>query len=273
MFTQSNPKTTLSRRLLMCTAMAALGVAGCAADGLGAEGDGEAEEDRLALQAPGTQQTIPDPKGVYFAEIKANGTGCPAGTWRTDISPDGLAFTTYFDAYLAQLDETMQYAIKDCTLGIKLVSPSGISYTITDFFYEGYAALDPGVQGRQTASYSFQGVPTLQTEKRTDLVGPYDSSYLFQDTVETTDLVWSPCGLERTLNVKTLLRLTNSKPRRSGIMNLAFAQGNTKTKLVFKINHRKCSTGTTAGSAGSTGANSGSSGSSGSAGNPPRGGR
>lgn len=247
-----------SRHPIVCAAFCALGLGACAA-GEASLDDGPpmAGQDPLALQAPASQQTIPDPNGAYFAEVRANGTGCPAGTWHTAIAPDGLVFTTYFNAYYVNVDEQTQYELRDCTLAIKLHSPSGLSYTISDFYYEGYAWLDEGVQGRQVASYSFQGMPTRATEMQTDLSGPYDDPFSIHHAVETKNLAWSPCGVERTLNVKTVLRMTNSTPRRSGYMNVSEVNGDTKTKMVFKLHHKQCSTSASDGANNTVGGSSG----------------
>lgn len=244
MLMRNQIKAPGSRHPRVRAAWCALVLTACALDeGRHDDSQSTTGQDALALQAPSSEQTVPDPNGAFIAEVKANGTGCPAGTWRSAIAADGRAFVTYFDAYYVSIDQSTQYGLKDCTLAIALHSPSGLSYTISDFYYEGYAWLPEGVSGRQMASYSFQGAPTRATEVQTDLVGTYDDPYLLQHTVETKNLVWSPCGLERTLHVKTVLRVTNSTPRQSGYMSLADVNGEVKSKMVFELRYRKCNTG------------------------------
>jgi hypothetical protein len=94
------------------------------------------------------------------------------------------------------------------------------------------------VSGRQIAKYYFQGNPIDSDEKRTELKGDYDDTYLFSDSIELADAVWSPCGTTRDLNIVTRLRLQNSSPRRTGYMNLNAVDGS--TKLEFKLSWRKC---------------------------------
>ncbi|MET0340479.1 MAG: DUF4360 domain-containing protein [Polyangiales bacterium] len=227
----------LGRILPLC--LAAIGVAGCAPDGL--EGDESVDDgEAQALQAPTSQTTLRNPDGVYFADVTANGTGCPAGTWQTSLSPDGQTFTTTFSAYETMVDPQTMISIKDCYLAIKLHTPQGLSFSVTNFYYAGYALLEQGITGRQFASYYFQGNPVQQAQVRTDLSGPYDSSYLFTDEVPITDTVWSPCGTTRDLNVVTRLRLQNSNPRRNGYMNLSAIDGS--AKLVVKLAWRECTT-------------------------------
>lgn len=226
-------KSTIGN-LLLC-AVAAVSASGCTDAQVG-----EGVDDAEALLAPSGDPTVlPNPEGVYFAEVNANGTGCPAGSWETSLSPDGETFTTTFSAYEAVVDETKMISVKDCLLAIKLHSPGGLSYSVSQFHYSGYSFLEQGVSGRQFASYYFQGNPVERDEVRSTLVGPFDDTYLFSDKIELADaVVWSPCGTTRDLNIVTRLRVQNSSPRRNGYMNMSAVDGS--TKLEFKLAWRKC---------------------------------
>ncbi|MET0342031.1 MAG: DUF4360 domain-containing protein [Polyangiales bacterium] len=230
----------MKRGLLLCAAsLAALSAVGCAsqADDQSVDGAGEAAEAQ-ALQAPSSQTTVKDPNGAYFADVTANGTGCPAGTWTTSLSPDGQTFTTTFSAFEAEVDRSRAISIKDCNLSIKIHSPQGLSYTVEDFYYGGYLYLEPGVSARQQSNYYFQGSPDEGAEIVTDIEGPQDKSFLVQDTRENVNFVRSRCGEEQTLNVRATLRLRNSNPRGNGYINVAAIDGS--TKLVLKLSWKRC---------------------------------
>src|SRR5215468_1810753 len=111
-----------------------LAVDGCAAEADQGSGEGNATE---ALGV-----SVPNPSGAYFASITANGTGCPAGTWGADISPDGKAFTVTFSQYEAVVQPGSAFSVKDCTIAIKLKTPEGFSFSVSSFHYQGYALLD-----------------------------------------------------------------------------------------------------------------------------------
>src|SRR6185436_3537723 len=150
----------------------------------------------------GTGINVPNPNGAYFASVTANGSGCPAGTWDAAISSDGQTFTLRFSQYETTIDPGQAIAIKDCQLQIKLHSPQGLSYSVSSFYYSGYAFLDQeGMTAAQTAKYYFQGNPVAASENRSDLVGPLDKEYVFNDSIGTGDMVWSQCGVDRDLNV------------------------------------------------------------------------
>jgi hypothetical protein len=207
---------------------------GCAADA-DAPATAPAAE---VLEARGNAGgSLRDPRGAFFADVTANGTGCPAGTWETNLSSDGQTFTTTFSAYETSVDRRTSVSVKDCQLTVKLRSPAGRSYSIQSFHYQGYAFLERGVSGRQMADYYFQGDPTTGDSARTDLSGPYDRPYLFSDDVAVAN-VWSPCGLERNLNIATRIRLTNNDSGRSGYMNMSSVDGS--SRLVFRIASRAC---------------------------------
>lgn len=237
-------KNRFDRKLLLCAA-AFSALVGCASEPESSvAADDESPENAAlltanrtaTLQAPPAPDggvTVPNPAGTYFVSVTPNGTGCPPGTTNTSISADGLVFTTTFSAYEVQINnQTPDLTItKNCTLQIKLNSPNGISYAVTSFFYSGYAFLEQGVTASQQASYRFQGVSTTPKSNRTTKVGPIDEDFVFRDDVATSDVVWSPCGVERELIVNTQMQLRNSSPKRSGYANLAAIDGSTKLEL------------------------------------------
>lgn len=219
--------------------LCSVGAAGCATD------TGEASDDLgAASQELGQAVDVPNPSGAYFAAVTALGTGCPSGTWDASISADGKAFTVSFSAYEAIVEPRQVFSIKDCTLNLDLRSPTGLSYTVSSFHYQGYAALDqPGMTATQTAKYYFQGNPVPAAELRSAMTGPYDDSYVFTDNIGVADMVWSPCGATRRLIAQTRLVLrNNTRKTGSGYLNTTAVDGETDTKLsfTFGLNWKKC---------------------------------
>ena len=232
-------KLGLKTSFLVMSLLGALACAGGAGCSQASADDEPVEESNAAL---GQTVEVPNPSGAYFASITANGSGCPAGTWGADISPDGKAFTVTFSSYEALVNPGQALAVKDCSLGINLKSPEGYSFSVSSFHYQGYAILDqPGMTARQTAKYYFMGNPVPASELRTDMNGPYDDSYTFSDTIGVTDLVWSPCGAERTLNAQTRIVLQNNAQRSgAGYLNTTSVDGEVKTVFRFGLSWRRC---------------------------------
>lgn len=219
----------------------------CALDATGAGEFGELDglddptvaQQALAQAESETPVALEAPSGVYFADVVANGSGCPANTWRTSISSDGQVFTTTFSQFELQITPAEVASVSECQLNIKLRSPAGLSYAVYSFYYSGYALLEEGVNARQSANYYFQGVPLTSREVRTDLVGPRDEPYVFSDEITTPDnFVWSPCGVERDLQIVSRLRLQNASPGRAGFLNVSSIDAS--AKMVFKLAWKKC---------------------------------
>lgn len=181
---------------------------------------------------------LKEPSGAYFAKVKANGTGCPAGSWDTSISSDGKTFTTTFSKYVADVDPKTTVSVKDCQLTVTLHSPQGLSFAVQEFAYGGYAFLEKGVNLRQVAQYYFSGSPDKSAEARTEIDGPKDDTFLFTDTIKEASLVFAPCGVERDLNIRTTMRLLNGTPAKTGKVIFSAVDGSVKLK--FRLSWRKC---------------------------------
>jgi hypothetical protein len=167
---------------------------------------------------------IAHPEVAYFASVTAYGTGCPAGTTNTSISPDGKTLRLEYAAFEVDIaKQTPEPQIsKNCELTIQMHSPKGLSFGVKSFAYHGYAFLEEGVQASQWARYYFQGNPVPPSNSnRVVLTGPYDSDFVFRDVFGTAGTVWSPCGTDRVLNVDTRLQVKNSLPKRTGYVSLS----------------------------------------------------
>lgn len=153
----------------------------------------------------------PPASEVYVNSITAGGSGCPQDSYAVNLSEDRQAFTLIFDEYIAETYEgaSLRDTRKTCQVNLDLHVPQGWSYTLFDVQTRGYADLEKGVVGTQKSSYYFQGMrrgPSFKTVLR----GPYSDDYLAEDKLAVRALVWSKCGTNRALNIKTEVRV---KPR------------------------------------------------------------
>jgi hypothetical protein len=182
---------------------------------------------------------IVHPEGVYFADVNANGTGCPAGTWDVGISDDGETFTLRFNAYQASVSPGQQRDVKDCQIDIDLGSPEGLSYSVASFYYQGYVLLEkPGMTAQQTASYAFRG-KRENAANRNEVAGPADDSYVYSDDIEPNRRVWSPCRRDDALHVRTRLVVKNDPHQTgSGYIDNTTVDGSLSFK--WKLDWRRC---------------------------------
>jgi hypothetical protein len=206
-------------------------------DGGPSERDGGEKEPPRGIVTRWPADWSPDSPGIFSAT--ANGTGCPRGTAVAYVSPDMQTLTVRFSDFEAIVDKSRTEAVKDCQIAIRTNPVEGYSYTVSEVSSQGYACLEAGQNARQISMHYVQGAPVQAAEARTELVGPYDDVYTFQDTVRTSDQVWTPCGASRALNVRTTLRLTNAG-KKDGYITLAQYDTSADSKMRVKLAWRRC---------------------------------
>ncbi len=183
----------------------------------------------------------PNPNEVYVRNIVHAGTGCPSGTVAGDISADAKAFTLLFDEYVAEAGPGIdrREARKFCQLTVNLRVPQGWSYTLFKVDYAGFADLDRGTYGIQTSEYYFQGSSGRSNRAKfsTRLRGGFSGDYDASDDLGLEGLVWSPCGVNRALNIKTSV-FVRARGSRSALMTLDSVDG--ELVHLYGIKWRRC---------------------------------
>lgn len=214
-------------------------VAALAATALAAPSDPLA----VTIAAPAATTTAaaagPNPTEVYINGISYGGTGCPQGTVGQFISADRQTFTLIFDAYVASIGPGIPATQTrlNCQLNIDLQYPSGFQYSILGTQFRGYAGLDKGVTGIQSANYYFSGSPT-QVSTSTTFKGPTSGDYEISDTIPFTSTIFSPCGAALPLNINSQVRLTSSIAGATGLMTDDSIDG--KITFVVGVQWQKC---------------------------------
>ncbi|ORY12186.1 hypothetical protein BCR34DRAFT_482986 [Clohesyomyces aquaticus] len=177
----------------------------------------------LAAAAPAPiAEPIPQdkPSGheVEITGITYGGTGCPDKTVQGLLSDDKTTLTISFDAYTVQSGPSISATErrKFCQLQLKLKYPSGFQYSIFGADFRGYASLDKGVTGVSQSTYYFSGQQN-QTVIPTTFTGPMEGNYLKHDEVDAGSTVWSKCGEQGMLNIKSEVRIV---PMSSTSLNL-----------------------------------------------------
>lgn len=183
----------------------------------------------------------PNPDQVYIKRITYSGSGCPSGSVASNLSNDAKAFTLLFDSYLAEAGPGIPNGMANsrCRIVVDLKVPQGWSYTLFTVDYRGYMSLDPGVVATQNSSYWFQSTPDDVLALSSDYYGPVDKDYFISDTVDIDELVWSPCGKSRALNLETKIKVSNdSAPDNSGFITVDSIDG--ELAHIYGIKWIKC---------------------------------
>lgn len=196
--------------------------------------------DPFAEQQESPAFSVVGADGEIVAEVVANGTGCPAGTWDADIAADGSNFTLAFDEYKVTVAPQTPFDVLSCQITIRLSDMLSKSYAVAAFGYEGRVVLGADVRGKVTTKYYFQGsVEDGQRMQDAEFVGPREEHFKIIDSVELEDLNWSACGPQRDLNVQTNIVLNNNAAETgSGSLNLSSAEG--PGSLVLRLASQGC---------------------------------
>jgi hypothetical protein len=180
---------------------------------------------------------VPPIGSVHVRGINAGGSGCPQGSFSTYLSPDQQAFTLMFDAYTAEsgpgIAPTKARAF--CNVNLDLHIPHGWQFTIFKVDYRGYANLDAGVRGVVQSSYRFSAGQETRPLRQI-LTGPIATDYTKSDVLGISSEVWSPCGVQRALNIKSEVRLEGA--RRPALMTVDTIDG--EFKQIYALRWRRC---------------------------------
>lgn len=157
----------------------------------------------LGLASSAAFSASPRLSDVYINSISVNGSGCLDGSISGEITSDSQ-LNLYFDDFFAEAGRDVSRVDdrKFCQISLNLHVPDGWQYALYSAKYEGYAVVDRGAYVNQTSTYYFQGDLSETAEFNSKVTGPFQNSFKITDTLRT-DAVWSPCGINRSLNIKT----------------------------------------------------------------------
>jgi hypothetical protein len=155
---------------------------------------------------------------VFIRDVTFLGTGCDESN--SELVPllgrMPTEFTILFNEYIAERGPTIALAQsrKNCNIVVTLNIPQGFQVSIADVLYLGYAEIASGASGKQETTYEFpffSNAVTLQSTLR----GPVARSYRIEDSLLLASLVWSPCGQDANLNMRTQVSLSGTRSRDS----------------------------------------------------------
>lgn len=183
---------------------------------------------------------LPNDKMV-IGVVAANGSGCPAGTADVTVSPDNTAFTVTYSQFTATTGAGSAPTDfrKNCQLALNVHVPQGYTYAIAGVDYRGFAHLESGATGSESANYYFQGEPQA-TRIRHDFAGPVDGDWQRSDTFGISSLSFLPCGEMRYLNINTELRANRgwSNPHSSSFVTMDSTDASVDT--VYHVAWKRC---------------------------------
>lgn len=180
---------------------------------------------------------------VFIRSLNFNGTGCDPLSARGqlyDTDRNGLPeqFEIIFSQYIAQQGPNIApiQRRKNCNITVQLHLPVGYQYSVTEVRYLGFADLPAGVNGRQRSSYEFP-FSTNPVTFESIVLGPYNQNYDRTDRISAGTEIWSPCGTEAPLNIRTEVRLEGNSVLPAAIST---DQIDGFVRQIYGLNWRPC---------------------------------
>lgn len=170
---------------------------------------------------------------VVIGVVGANGSGCPAGTAARRPGAH-TALTVTFSRFFATVggDAGPLDFRSNCQFALDVRAPRGYTYAIADIGYRGRAHLAAGASGSQNARSYFTG-SSQTSEAGHNLSGPLDGVWRHRD--RSHPLRFSPCGVNRNLNVNADLRVSVG---RSGPKSTSWLSVDSIT--VYRLAWKRC---------------------------------
>ena len=165
------------------------------------------------------------------------GSGCPAGSVSTTLSPDQKALSLLFDQYAVSAGGTTgrSYDRKSCNVAIPVHVPQGRSVSILTVDYRGYNHLPSRASSQFNVEYFFAGGRGPAFRKT--FGGPLDSDYMITNELVADALVWSGCGVDVNLR-------TNSSMKVSTVNNAEASSTvdseDVKAAIIYHLQWRTC---------------------------------
>jgi hypothetical protein len=201
----------------------------------------------VALSAPASAAPLDDDDSppsdrVVVDVVTINGSGCRVNSpdqASVYQSPDNTYFKIIYPHYKAEAgDHASPTAFrKNCLLALQFHVPQGFTYAITRVDYYGSADLADGATAKQRANYYFQGDAANNVVEHV-LPTSYTGRWHHVDEKAEAELVWSPCGEWRNLNINTELRVTANAAKDASWISMGKTTGDVDT--LYHFSWKRC---------------------------------
>lgn len=176
--------------------------------------------------------------------VRADGTGCPAGTVQALVSPDQKTLTVAFSAYTAATGPSSKVTDhrKACTTTVPVRIPAGYTWGITTATYRGYAELHDKAKAYEGATYFFQGSSTGRVQRQ---VTP-DANGNWEVKNKIATVAWAPCKTQSNLIITSFLRVeqTTGNPRTDSFVTMDTQDISLHSKnrdaMAFGLEFKRC---------------------------------
>ncbi len=141
---------------------------------------------------------------VSFGTVGYGGTGCPDGSGRIIMAPDGQAATLVLTSYSVGAG-TGALDRKACAVAVPVTVAARTAVAVRALALRGHATLPEGATATLGVEAFLAGA--TGTPQTVTLTGPRDAAVAQLVTIPDDQLAWSACGAAVTLRVNTSLRM------------------------------------------------------------------
>ncbi|BFU41789.1 DUF4360 domain-containing protein [Krasilnikovia sp. MM14-A1004] len=190
----------------------------------------------LSLPSPAQAEDSVPPGGQVTLDVQTvNGSGCPAGTAWVSMQPDNTGFRIYYSNFRASDGGSSNPTDirKNCQVNLLVHIPQGFTYAIARADYWGRAHLEPGATALERTNYYLQGSSDNNYADHY-FAGPFNGGWHTVDITSAASLVWAPCGVTRSLNVNTELRVDAGSSSATSSISLRASEGDVYTLVNFQ---------------------------------------
>jgi len=124
-----------------------------------------------------------------------------------------------------------------CQLNLKIHFPQGWQFGVFKADYRGYVGLPASTRGYCKATYYFSG-DRSQVDREVWFDGPTYKDYIKEDNIGIESTVWSPCGAEGLLNIKSSIGIVPIGTPQPGLLTVDSAD--LKYKQYYHLQWRRC---------------------------------
>jgi hypothetical protein len=194
-----------------------------------------------ALALPGqalgsdTPAAAPPSSPVTVAVQTVNGSGCPAGTASVTMLPDNTGFRITYGNFIARAGGSVPATEfrKNCQVNLLVYIPQGFTFAVARADYWGKAHLEAGATALQRSNYYYQASSDNNYVDHT-FAGPLDGTWRTTDITPAAELVYAPCGVTRSLNINTELRVYGASSGGKSYISMRASDGEVYTLVQFQ---------------------------------------
>jgi hypothetical protein len=150
---------------------------------------------------------------VEIQNVIYNGSGCPAGTAQVTIADDKQSFSIVFNQFVALAGPgiTLPQSRRNCIVNITAKVTDGFTWGVGEADFRGSTQIAAGTTGIHTNLYFFQGqaqqLMTFHPFAAT-APSPIGQAWTDSDVFDPEDVLFAPCGVQRSLNINAAVRVT-----------------------------------------------------------------